>query len=316
MKKSSKRVVKVISILIVLTIVLFLSFNIYSDVPLEDLKAKYAQGSSTFITVNGLEVHYRDEGIMTDSIPIILIHGTGSSLHTYDNWSDRLVTKHRVIRMDLPAYGLTGPFPHKKYTIPDYVKFINDFLFTLDIKKCIIAGNSFGGEIAWNYTYAHPEIIEKLILINSAGYPNDPKSAVPMAFKLARTPIIGGLTTYITPRFIIKSSIENLYADKSKVNNDLVDRYFELSLRPGNRRAFVDRIRTTSKNKSYKNIKSIRHKTLLLWGQEDKLFPISIANRFQEDLPNATLVILKDIGHMPMEESPEQSLEPVLAFLH
>ena len=286
----------------------------YKDIPLEELKTKYANAPSKFISVDGMEVHYRDEGDASDSIPIVLIHGTGSSLHTFNDWTVQLSKNHRVIRLDIPAYGLTGPFPNRDYSTAHYVVFINNFLKALDIKNCILAGNSLGGGIAWNFTAAYPHMVDKLILIDASGYPSASKS-VPIAFKLAQTPVLKNIFTFITPRFVAKQSIENVYADKSKVTKAMVDRYFELTLREGNRQAFVDRLGTEKDTTAYKNIKTIRQPTLILWGDQDELIPPKMAHRFHEDLPNSELVILKGVGHVPMEERPDKSLEVVLSFL-
>ena len=286
----------------------------YQDISLEDLKTKYAPAPSSFISVDGMDVHFRDEGEATDSIPIVLIHGTGSSLHTFNDWTTQLVQDYRVVRMDLPAYGLTGPFPDRNYSIDNYVVFLKHFLNSLGIKKCVLAGNSLGGGIAWNFTAEYPEMVDKLILIDASGYPSEAKS-VPLAFKIARTPVIKNIFTFITPRFMVKASVENVFADKTKVTETLVDRYFELTLREGNRQAFVDGFRMKKDTSSHQNIKLIEQRTLVLWGEQDKLIPMKMAHQFHDDLPNDTLVILKDVGHVPMEESPNQSLEPFISFL-
>lgn len=295
-------------------IILIALFFGYQDISLQDLKAKYAPVTSSFISVDGMDVHFRDEGDVTDSIPIVLIHGTGSSLHTYNDWTSKLIMDHRVVRMDLPGYGLTGPFPHRDYSINNYVVFLKHFLETLGIKSCVLAGNSLGGRLAWNFTSEHPNMVEKLILIDASGYPSKAKST-PLAFKIAQTPIIKNIFTFITPRFIAKASVENVYEDKTKVTKKLVDRYFELTLREGNRQAFIDRFRIPSDTNSHKKIKLIAQRTLILWGEQDKLIPLKMAYQFHNDLANDTLVILKDVGHIPMEESPVQSLAPVIAFL-
>ena len=286
----------------------------YSDISLKVLKEKYATAPSAFINVDGMDVHYRDEGQSMDSIPIVLIHGTGSSLHTFNDWTTQLSKDYRIIRMDLPAYGLTGPFPDRDYSIENYVIFISHFLKELGIKKCVLAGNSLGGGIAWNFTIKHPEMVEKLILIDASGYPSEAKS-IPVAFRIAQTPVIKNIFTFITPRFVAKSSLENIYANKTKITDDIVDRYFELTLREGNRQAFVDRLSIAQDTNSYKKIKTIKQQTLVLWGEEDNLMPLKMAHRFHDDLPNDTLIILKGIGHVPMEEHPSLSLKPILAFL-
>jgi pimeloyl-ACP methyl ester carboxylesterase len=301
-----------LALLFLLGIVLFFG---YRDIPLDDLKAKYSNAASSFISVNGMEVHYRDEGNQSEKVPIVLIHGTGSSLHTFDSWSDTLKQSNRVIRMDLPAYGLTGPFADRNYSMTRYTTFLKDFLKALKIEKCVLVGNSLGGQIAWNFTLEQPEVVQKLILIDAAGYPATSEN-IPIAFKLGQTPVLNKLLTYITPRFMVRASIENVYFDRSKVSDSLVERYFELSLRDGNRQAFVDRFKMTGDARAYKNIKKIKQPTLILWGAADYLIPVENAYKFHDDLPNDTLVLLENIGHTPMEESPVESLAPVLYFLN
>ncbi|MCX7549443.1 alpha/beta fold hydrolase [Xanthomarina sp. F2636L] len=306
---------KILSLIIILAIIGVFTFFGYRDIHLNILKEKYTNSASSFLSINGMEVHFRDEGVQTDSIPIILIHGTGSSLHTFDVWTNTLKKSKRVVRMDLPAYGLTGPFPDGNYSMTDYTAFLKSFLTALDIKQCVLAGNSLGGQIAWNFTLEQSNMVEKLILIDAAGYPMNSKS-VPIAFKLAKTPVLKNLFTYITPRFLVKTSVENVYFDTSKVTDSLVDRYFDLTLRKGNRQAFIDRFNMSGNINAFNNIKSIQQPTLILWGANDLLIPIENAYKFHEDLPNDNLVILNNTGHVPMEESPLESLAPILQFLN
>ncbi|MEO6135350.1 MAG: alpha/beta hydrolase, partial [Ginsengibacter sp.] len=294
------KTLKIIVIFVTLVIIGVVLLFGHRDIPLKDLKAKYTNEASSFIAVNGMDVHYRDEGNKADSIPIVLIHGTASSLHTFDAWADSLKKSNRVIRMDLPAYGLTGPFPDRNYSIAHYTSFLKNFLSALKIKQCVLAGNSLGGQIAWNFTLEQPGMVTKLILIDAAGYPMSSKG-VPIAFKMARIPVMRNLLTYLTPRFIVRASIENVFFDKLKVTDALVDRYFELTLREGNRQAFVDRLNATADNSGYINIRRIQQPTLILWGANDLLIPVENAYKFHSYLPNDTLVILDNSGHTPME---------------
>ena len=108
-----------------MTLVVFVFiFYGYSDRPVNELKAKYAPSPSAFVPIDGMDVHYRDEGSTADTLPLVLIHGTGSSLHTFDEWVAILKSEKRIVRMDLPAFGLTGPFPNRHYSIDNYVVFI------------------------------------------------------------------------------------------------------------------------------------------------------------------------------------------------
>jgi pimeloyl-ACP methyl ester carboxylesterase len=299
-----------IAILLIIVVVLFG----HADKSLVELKAKYTNAASAFIVVDSMDVHYRDEGNTADSLPIVLLHGTGASLHTFDAWAAVLKNNKRVVRMDLPAFGLTGPFPDRNYSIEKYIDFIHHFLLAKGITKCILGGNSLGGQIAYRFTIAHPQMVNKLILIDAAGYPLE-STSVPIAFRMARIPILNKAIEYITPRFIVKASVENVYADKTKVTDTLIDRYFDLALRAGNRQAFVDRMTLIYDTTTIPLIKNIQQRTLILWGEQDLLIPTNCAYRFHNDLPNDTLVILKNTGHVPMEESPKESLEILLAFL-
>lgn len=284
------------------------------DRPVDALKPKYASAPSEFVPLMGMDVHFRDEGNPADSLPLVLIHGTGSSLHTFDAWTHALKEYRRVVRMDLPGFGLTGPFPDRKYSMDGYVDFVEGFLSARGIEHCILAGNSLGGQIAWNYALKHPGRVAKLILIDAAGYPGK-STSVPIAFRIARTPVLNKILTFITPRFVVESSVANVYADKSKVTDALVDRYFELSLRAGNRQALIDRMQMPFDTTRLEQIKSIAQPTLVLWGAQDGLIPVESAYEFHRDLPNDTLVILEQSGHVPMEEDPEKSLEVVLPFI-
>ena len=313
MKKPLKYL-KVLAGFVVLIIIGVILCYGHRDIPLNQLKAKYTDTASSFISVNGMDIHFRDEGDRADTIPIVLIHGTCSSLHTFDAWTISLKNTKRVVRMDLPAYGLTGPFPDGNYTIARYTDFLKEFLTGLGIGRCVLAGNSLGGEISWNFALAHPERVTKMILIDAAGYPESSKS-VPIAFRVAETPVLNKLLTFITPRSLVRASVEDVYFDKSKVSDSLVERYFELTLREGNRQAFVDRFTISADASAYNKIKNIHQPTLILWGANDLLIPVEKAYQFHEDLPNDTLVILENTGHTPMEESPIESLEPVLHFI-
>ncbi len=299
--------------LLVFVAVIFIAFG-YKDKTVKELTANYAPPPSAFIAVDGMEVHYRDEGNQADSVPLVLIHGTGSSLHTFDAWAAGLKKEKRVVRMDIPAFGLTGPFPNRQYSIQHYVDFMNHFLSALGIQKCIIGGNSLGGEIAWNYTVQFPGMVKKLLLIDAAGYPLESKS-VPIGFKIARMSVINRLLTFITPRLMVKMSVENVYADKSKVTDALVDRYFDLTLREGNRQALIDRLNIPTDTSAIPLIRNIQQPVLIMWGNQDLLIPVKYAYRFHNDLRDDTLIILNNTGHVPMEENPQESLAALLAFL-
>ena len=286
----------------------------YADISLEELKKEYANEQSEFVEINGMQVHYRDEG---NGFPIVLMHGTAASLHTYDAWTKQLSKEYRVIRLDLPAFGLTGPNKNADYSIGSYTKFLSQFLEKIKVDKFYLVGNSLGGNIAWNYAAEYPEKVLKLILIDASGLPTF--TPQPPIFKMAKTPILNSLFLYITPKFIIRKNIEQVYADKLKVTDALVTRYHKMSLRTGNRKAFIDRAKTDfnlAEKVNLVKLKSVKTTTLLIWGAKDTWIPLGNGKRMDSMLPNSKLVILENSGHVPMEENPKESLEFLKSFLN
>ena len=241
------------------------------DRSVDSLKARWAQPPSQFIEVAGMQVHLRDEGPRDDPIPIVLLHGTSASLHTWDGWVQTLTKTRRVIRFDMPAFGLTGPNPQNDYSIKSYVAFVRAVMDKLAVQRFVIGGNSLGGQIAWETAHALPARVERLILVDSAGYAFMPKS-MPVGFQIARLPILRNVMEYTLPRGIIQTSIENVYGDPSLVTPALIDRYYDLTLRAGNRKALTYRLEQGYASDEAK-IKSLKLPTLILWGAKDRLIP-------------------------------------------
>ena len=156
----------ILSILLVLFIIYF-----QPDKSLDELKPLYVNSESEFMPLMGMNVHYRDQGNPNDSIPLVLIHGTSSSLHTFEEVVKRINKNRRVITLDMPAFGLTGPNATNEYSFNYYSKFLDSFLTKLNVPLCDIGGNSLGGCIAWQFTTYFPEKVRKLILIDATGYP-------------------------------------------------------------------------------------------------------------------------------------------------
>lgn len=304
-----RKKIRYICLTILAFILILLGYNFYLDIPVQVLKTTYTNQHSKFVEVEGMQVHYQDVG---SGMPVVLLHGTGASLHTWDEWTDRLQGDYRIIRLDLPAFGLTGPHPQNDYQITSYTRFLNHFLTQLAVDSCYLVGNSLGGNIAWLFAANHPNKVKKMLLIAPSGYPvKDYK--VPSVFKLARTPVLNKIIQYITPKWFIRNNLNQVYFDKEKVSDELVERYHKLSLREGNRAAFIKRAKTEFVDYS-SQIKSIQIPTLLLWGKEDRWISPSIGSQFNEILPNSKLVILDKIGHVPMEEAPNQSVAHAIQF--
>lgn len=287
------------------------------DVPVDELKARWARPPSRFLEVNGQQVHLRDEGPHDDPAPIVLLHGTSASLHTWQGWAEGLRDQRRVIRFDLPGFGLTGPNRQQDYSIERYVLFVRSVMDKLGVDRFVLAGNSLGGQIAWATAATIPDRVDRLILIDAGGYP--PSSfqthqRVPLAFRLARMPGLRWLASYTLPRGLVERSLRQLYGDPSKVTPELVDLYSDMALRAGNREALVRRMEQPG-NADLALLQKIKAPTLILWGGKDRLLPPELGERFAHDIPGARLVMFPLLGHMPQEEDPQGTLAVVKRFL-
>jgi pimeloyl-ACP methyl ester carboxylesterase len=260
-------------------------------------------------------VHVSDEGANNSAVPIVLIHGTGASLHTWDGWVSELKNERRVIRFDLPGFGLTGPEPDNNYTIEQYTNYVVGILDSLGVSEAIIAGNSLGGYIAWATAVRYPNRVSKLVLVDASGYPYEAES-VPIAFKLSQNKLAKLLLKNFIPKFVIRSSVENVFGNPALVTDYLVDRYYELTLREGNRAAIKERFVQTQPGELRKSLPKLTIPTLILWGAKDKLIPLKLGKRFEKDIPNSSLIIFDELGHVPHEEAPQITVSPVLDFIN
>jgi pimeloyl-ACP methyl ester carboxylesterase len=286
------------------------------DIPVDELKARWAQPPSTFIEVAGMQVHLRDEGPRTDPVPIVLLHGTSASLHTWEGWARALKDQRRVIRMDLPGFALTGPNRQDDYSIDTYVLFVRAFLDKLGLERVVLGGNSLGGQIAWATAAKMPERVQRLILVDASGYPLDSikDQRVPIGFRLMGIPGLRLLAQHTLPRGVIESSVRNVYGDPSKVTPELIDLYADMTRREGNRRALARRFEQGYTG-DVTQLAKIKAPTLILWGSKDRLLPPEWGQRFAHDIPNAKLVMLEGLGHVPQEEDPARSVAEVRRFL-
>lgn len=284
------------------------------DQPVSALQAQWAPPPSTFVAVRGMQVHVRDEGPRDDPVPIVLLHGTGASLHTWEGWTRELTRERRVIRFDLPGFGLTGPSPDGIYTVESYVDTVLALADTLGVQRFVLAGNSLGGYVAWATTVLYPERVERLILVDAAGYPFQSQS-VPLAFRIARTPLLNVLMRDVLPRGVVERSLRDVYGDPTKVTSDLVDRYFDLATRAGNRAALVARFDQTKPDSLAERVPEIQVPTLILWGGKDRLIPLELGERFAHDIHDSRLVVFDALGHVPHEEDPARTVAAVLPFI-
>ncbi|WP_457424545.1 alpha/beta fold hydrolase [Roseateles sp. P5_E7] len=286
------------------------------DRSLESLIPRWAPPPSDFVEVDGLLVHYRDQGPSSDPLPLVLIHGTGASLHTWQGWAAELLKTRRVISFDLPGFGLTGPYPGQAdgdYREARYVAFTRGLLSRLGVGRAIVVGNSLGGGVAWELALAEPSRVAGLVLIDATGYAFVPE-VLPLGFRIARTPVLREPMRWVLPRRAIEQSVAEVYGDPSRVSAALVDRYYELSLREGNRVALMQRMDQMAPG-PVERLPEIKVPTLILWGGKDRLIVPRWGQAFHQAIPGSRLVVFPGLGHVPHEEDPAATLAALRDWL-
>jgi len=274
------------------------------------LEAKYANSPGDFIEVAGIRLHVRDSG-PKGGPAVILLHGFGSSLHTWEEWSKTLAADMRVIRFDLPGSGLTGPDPKGDYTDARAIEILVALMDRLGIARASLAGNSIGGRIAWTFAAKHPARVDKLVLVAPDGF-----ASPGFAYgKAPEVPAVFGAMRFILPRAIMRMNLEPAYADPARLSDAVVDRYHELMLLPGVRDAMLVRMRQTVLQPPEPTLRLIEAPVLLLWGEKDAMIPAANAQDYVKVLKKSAVVVLPGLAHVPQEEDAARSIAPVLAFL-
>lgn len=303
---------------LLLVTALALALSRAPDRPVETLVARWALPPSDFIEVRGQVVHLRDEGPRDDPLPLVLIHGTSASLHTWEGWVAALKGQRRIISFDLPGFGLTGPFTGQyspgDYRGDTYARFVLDLLDALQVPRAVVGGNSLGGEIAWRLAVMAPERVAALVLVDAAGPVFTPES-VPLGFAVARLPVVNRIAEWVLPRSVVAQSLTSVYGDPARVTPELVDRHFELTLREGNRRALGQRMQQWVMGEGAEQIARVKQPTLILWGGRDRLIPPAVGQWLQQQIAGSRLVVFNDLGHVPHEEDPARTVAPVKDFL-
>ncbi len=280
------------------------------DISRPVLQARYLEAPADLTEVAGVRLHVRDSG-PKDASAVVLIHGFGASLHTWEPWASKLALHHRVIRLDLPGCGLSEPDPSGDYTDARSVQLLLALLDQRGIARATLIGHSIGGRIAWTFAAQHPERIDKLVLVAPDGFASPGfEYGVP-----AEVPVSMQLMRHVLPRPLLRMSLEPAYADPAALTDALTTRYHELMLAPGSRDALLSRLQQTRLVDPRPLLRSIQASTLLLWGEQDAMIPFANSADYLACLPHARLVPFAGVGHLPHEEAPERSVVPLLEFL-
>jgi len=272
------------------------------------IETRYLADRADLRVIDGVRLHLRDTGPRSAPV-LLLLHGLGASLHTWEPWALALDSGYRVVRFDFPGHGLSAA--DTDYSDARTIRLVEALLDTLGVAKATVIGNSMGGRIAWRFAAAHPARVEKLVLMAPDGFASP-------GFEYdtpADVPAVLGMMRWVLPRPMLKANLAPAYADRAQLADSVVSRYYDLMLAPGNREALFARMRQTMLTDPVPFLRTITAPTLLVWGERDQMIPVSNAQDYLKVMPRARLVTLRALGHLPFEEGPARALMPVRAFL-
>jgi pimeloyl-ACP methyl ester carboxylesterase len=251
--------------------------------------------------------------------PVLFLHGLGGSTYSWRYMTTPLSGEHQVILIDFRGEG-QSPKPHDDhYSIGDQGELIYQFIVEHDLKNLTLVGNSYGGGVslflAIRLCAENPKRLKKLILIDSAGYPDH----LPMFLKLLRTPILGWLAVHLLPpKCQIRMVLKKSYYDPAKITQQQVDAYAAPLASPGGRHALLEigKLAIPKDIQSYIDLyPSISVPTLILWGEDDRVLPRLIGERLDAAIPNSSLKDIPRAGHIPQEEQPDAVVAHIKTFL-
>ena len=285
-----------------------------ADIPWDQLEAKYANAQSRFVDLpNGAHVHYRDQG-NPEGRTLLLLHGFGASLETWEPWVKRLGRKYRIVSVDLPGFGLTRPPPSgEAQRFPD---FLDSFMNKLGLKAVAVAGNSMGGGAAWTFALAHPEHVDALILVDAGGWRGPQSADRPIIFKVLGNPLAARYIQDLDNTALIRQALQSAFINQAMVTDAMVQRYVDLSRAPGRRAALIRGMRGGEDGEATKEaLGKIAAPTLILWGDRDHLINVVNARKFADAIKGSYAIVYPNVGHVPMEEVADKSAADVDAWL-
>jgi len=292
-------------------VALLVALWLHRDIPAAELERRYTNEASRFMNIDGVRMHYRDEG---EGPAVVLIHANFASLLGWEPWVEALRDNYRVIRFDMTSHGLTGPDPGGDYSQARTLQLIERFIDAMHLETFTIGGTSMGGTMAIHYANRHPDRIEKLILLSPGSLEGRERTSGPRS----EVPDAAYVLKYIMPRALPEFMLRTGFGDESRLTDELVDQWYDLWRREGQREAQLDRLSQYKPGDIEDIIRNIRVPTLLLWGEANTTAKFEQSEEFIELLENVEslyFISYPGVGHMAVQEAGAEIAEDVRAYL-
>jgi pimeloyl-ACP methyl ester carboxylesterase len=270
-----------------------------------------------YITVGQINTRYWVEG--SRGSPVLLIHGLGGFAETWLLTFGALAAHHRVYAIDLPGHGRSAKQLDWACRATDLARFVKGFMAAVGIECAHLVGHSLGGAVSAHLALMFPEMVDRLVLVSSAGLGRE----LSVALRLGTVPLLGEILTR-PGRAKIAQSVGALINAPEDVKQEAVAIWYEIASQPGSQRGTLRTLRANANplgqhpsqyGPIVAGLGSITHPTLIIWGRQDAVVPLAHARAAARELPNVRLEILEPCGHVPMLEQPDTFRKLVLEFL-
>lgn len=281
------------------------------EIPLAELIDRYELPDSRFVDVDGVQVHYVDQG---SGSPVVILHASYLSLRSWDAVAELLTTRYRIIRLDLSGAGLTGVDPTGRYGVDRNIELVQGVMATLDLSTVALVGTSSGGVSAFRMAARFPGQVERLVLINSAGLP---RTAATNPLRARSGPIGRWIESRLRSRGFWKKSLGENFAPPYAPPQELLQMTYDMNRRAGERdisRLYIANFKTGDPQDVLSRVVA---PTLILWGRENRTLMHLEADVFAHWLSAAPTIVKKypGLGHYPYVEEPELISNDIDAFL-
>ena len=282
----------------IISIVLLFGARFPAEKNSQEIEAQYRLDSSSFVTIDGVRIHYTDQGAGSC---IVLLHANYANLIDWEPWVETFISSHRVIRFDLAGHGLTSSDPENNYSLERTLYLFEKLMNYLSIDEMALVGASIGGTISLHYAERHPDQVKQLILVSPGAL--NPRARGKL--EPPNLPFFMDIITRITPKKLVAGLLNSGFGDPSRITDELVTRWHDLLLREGQRDAQMARMRQYVSGDIDKVIANIQSPTLIMWGAKNSIVPVELADEMAKLLVNASSVekiIYSTAGHQLVQE--------------
>ena len=274
------------------------------------------------VEINGTTINYEYEpNSKSEGDTVVLVHGFGASLESWNDIYPALSAKYSVLRLDLRGHGLSGKPLDSLYSLADQAEVLRTLIRNLSLQRVHLVGHSYGGGVVLmaylsnrNNTVGDAINIRSLVLIDSAGY----RQSFPFFVTAVEKPTLQFLSNLFPATLRARVLLHKIMSVKSQITEERIHRYAKYFDLPGASHAIGEAARALippDLDELVQKYRTIAVPCQIIWGEEDPAIPLDFGKRFANEIPNARLSTLPRTGHVPHEERPLETLKIIQTFI-